>query len=545
MRLIGVVVALVVFLVFVAGPSSAAPACGDPDGSNSVTATDSLVVLKRAVNQPVSCLDCACDVNADARITATDSLIVLKKAVGSVRALGCFADASCATAQPTLDTLRPLAASPFALLALDGGIFDPAARHSVRLLTANGLALVTPAVGATAATVTAPVAPLMPSATSVQVFEESGDSLAYSNALGGLDIGSMPTAPTVPGTVTSDFLDGAVELGTDILSRLGGTSLDTPALRSAIEQNLAALSALGDEVDAIVSGAAEEFGLGTLGGTVMRVTADDLGAADSAILAMLLAQSGLEESGGQTVAVPFRAAAAAQTAGCGRPDALAYYNDQINGVATTASRPSYFGAGGGCAAEAFNTSFSIVGGAAAIGTGILVLGGAPAIALSLPAAALLYVTIGGSGGMIAVGGALGQTSEDARAIVKAGVAQIESAIQSAVIQQVLPNAAGTLWEMADGAKKLFDAFTGGGGPATTTTMQVSTTTVLSSTTTISTPSGGGNSCWCCCAWWDGCCTEFTCRESANDLSGSLGDSGNCFYYDSSLELCGTGYCESN
>ena len=84
------------------------------------------------------------------------------------------------------------------------------------------------------------------------------------------------------------------------------------------------------------------------------------------------------------------------------------------------------------------------------------LGGAPAIALALPAAAMLYVTIGASGGMIAVGGALGQTSEEARALVKEGVAQVESALQSAVTKSVLPEAVGNLYEMADGAKKIVE-----------------------------------------------------------------------------------------
>jgi len=74
-------------------------------------------------------------------------------------------------------------------------------------------------------------------------------------------------------------------------------------------------------------------------------------------------------------------------------------------------------AGAACGAQAFNDAFAVVGGAAAIGAGILALGGAPAIALSLPAAAVLCVTFAASGGMIAVGGALGQTSDEARALV--------------------------------------------------------------------------------------------------------------------------------
>lgn len=71
--------------------SCAVLACGDPDDSGSVTATDGLFVLRASVGAS-SCDPCVCDVDSTGGATpttATDALRVLQKAVGSTGELSC------------------------------------------------------------------------------------------------------------------------------------------------------------------------------------------------------------------------------------------------------------------------------------------------------------------------------------------------------------------------------------------------------------------------------------------------------------------------
>jgi hypothetical protein len=68
-------------------------ACGDPDNSAALTATDALFVLRAGLGL-TTCDACVCDVNASGGatpITASDALIVLSEAVGLAPGLSCSA----------------------------------------------------------------------------------------------------------------------------------------------------------------------------------------------------------------------------------------------------------------------------------------------------------------------------------------------------------------------------------------------------------------------------------------------------------------------
>jgi hypothetical protein len=62
--------------------------CGDINGDDRITATDSLFVLQTAVGLQM-CSVVLCDANGDGRITATDALVVLQAAVGLPVAMDC------------------------------------------------------------------------------------------------------------------------------------------------------------------------------------------------------------------------------------------------------------------------------------------------------------------------------------------------------------------------------------------------------------------------------------------------------------------------
>ncbi len=67
-------------------------ACGDPNDSGTVTATDALFALQSAVSAKVCDLT-VCDVNANGSVAASDALAILKKAVGGAVTLSCPAPA--------------------------------------------------------------------------------------------------------------------------------------------------------------------------------------------------------------------------------------------------------------------------------------------------------------------------------------------------------------------------------------------------------------------------------------------------------------------
>ncbi len=552
---------LVLALTLSADWAHADPSCGDADASQTIRATDALVVLKSAVGKPIECPLCACDVNGDGGKTTTDALLVLKRSVGAVEFLTCFAGQECETPEILLDDFQPVAASPCELVTANVNGLDAAADHFIRFFNDQGLSLVVPAVGATANTVTAATPPIqdggggaaVAGTVNLHVLEEGDSGTGASNALAGLDIEALPDGVNPAGTVTLDFLEGAIELCLELQQTVVGSAMDSEGMRQAIADTLAVLEGLQYETNEVVNDSQYTFPLGSIGDEEIVVGAGDLAQVDRVILAMLLAQANQPDPGGGSAGGGMHAGGAREAGACARADANDYFDDLKNGRPTDSSRTSYFGAGAGCAADAFNTAYAIVGGAAALGIGVLALGGAPVIALALPAAAVLYVNIAGAGGLIGLGGALGQTTEEARDLVEAGVNQVESTLRSMVAGKVLPKTVGTLHSMIQGAEKIHDEFAEGEPPTTvTTTTTLVTTTTTHPTTTIApvtttivtTTTLQQEDCWCCCAWWDGCCTEFTCREFATDQSGAIGDLGNCFYYAPWSNVCGTGWCES-
>lgn len=62
--------------------------CGDANGNGSISATDALVVLRRAVGGQ-ACDFCLCDPNQSSTVTASDALVVLKRGVGQTVSMLC------------------------------------------------------------------------------------------------------------------------------------------------------------------------------------------------------------------------------------------------------------------------------------------------------------------------------------------------------------------------------------------------------------------------------------------------------------------------
>src|SRR5258708_442084 len=198
-------------------------------------------------------------------------------------------------------------------------------------------------------------------------------------------------------------------------------------MRAALARQIDDLSNLEAQVETIVMDPTQSLSLGSVNGVDVLVTADQLRIVDSLIVSMLLAQANpstaaLAFGASDVGCMQSEATAAAQAATQGSNAELGpLFADYMNSRNTVICK----------AADAFNTGFLVVGAAGGVALGIAALAGAPAAALALGAAGVLYVTVAGAGGMIALGGALGSRTAGAGHLGIDGFLMIDDKIDSA------------------------------------------------------------------------------------------------------------------
>lgn len=514
------------FVSLAAPQALALPSCGDGNGSGSVNASDALLTLRKAVGIAADCATCACDVNADGRVNSADALAVLRRAVGAQPYLACITSPACQSPLPALANVGSSSVAPAALARPEISGLVKTGQSWLRFF-GGSLSLEVPAVSSDSDAISAAAPPLaagvLPPADGfrVQAIQRNGAAIAASNAVVGLTIPALPTGSHSIGSVTQDFLDGVIQRCTELAAQLPGH-----AIAANLTRTESALTTLRTAVAELRAGSKQKVELGRFGGKLVTLRRADLAESDAMLLASLKAQAQV----GST--------ARASAINCRQSDANAYYNDLLNNRPTTQSAPTYFTST--CAAEGFNIGYAVVLGSAALGTGVLVLGGAPAIALALPAAAVLYVSVAASGGLMAVGSSLAANSQDGVALIKEGVNRAESTMRQLVTGTLLPGASGTILDMAEAVKDLgqaFDLFTPPLNVTTTSNTTLSTVSPGSSSSTL--PQGNG--CYCCCAFWEGVSGNYTCRESLTPQQ-PAGDVSNCFEY--SQHFCDIDFCES-
>ena len=370
----------------------------------------------------------------------------------------------------TISSLSTSSAVPLSLLTITGSGFNPAAELAVRFFDdAQGYSLSIPVVAASSTTITVSVPPftLSPGTFSsgtvnVQVIQSS----SVSNTIGNFEIQNLPTSLADPGTVTLSFLKANVAVGWLLQNEIQGTSLDTTALNDSLSNQISNMETVASNVQALMQDPYQTFTIGEIEGTPITIDQNDLQSSDRMILAML---SGI----GPSASPPYMNSIepAQVSTGCMQTEASNYVQNcagedpevcrALGQELVYAPRQSI-----NCkTADAFNTAYLVVGGAGAVGIGVLALAGVPAIALALPAAAMLYVTVEGAGGMIAVGGALGQTTAGAAEMVQNGVQMVQDLIRDSIIKIPLSETAGNLYDIAMGSKSLIDAFTSAPPPS--------------------------------------------------------------------------------
>jgi hypothetical protein len=303
----------------------------------------------------------------------------------------------------------------------------------------------------------------------VQVIQKSGTNKVASNVISGFLIKDLVKPALPPGAVTLSFLNGAVSLAQNIQNNIKGTSMETASLDAANTAQVSHLTTLAGHVSAVVKGSSKSFNLGTIAGQSIILSSSDLLSVDRMIMGMLAEQAGVNKTAdsnynlqgylsfvsfpiGNQLPIP-------EFAENQRIDALDYYTALINGdPAYQQYALSYMGNSANSTAQAVSTGMNVVLGAGGVAMGILALGGAPEIALALPAAALLYVTIVGSGGEIGLGGALHNINvSGAKQFIQDGAERIEDYLESELVG-VLNETAGTLYSLFSDSKSLYHEF---------------------------------------------------------------------------------------
>lgn len=357
-------------------------------------------------------------------------------------------------------------APPFSLMRLSGSGFDPTNDLSVRFFDGRGFSVELPVVEATGTHLTVPVPVYVRSdtgligsnAVSWQIISRSPEETSLSQTFSDLQIGSLPSLAVAPGAVLSSLLKATVNLATDHLKAVSGSAWDTPAVKNALSTQIRTLTDLIDQVQRLATSPGQTFSLGSIGGKNLLVDQNHLRAVDQLLVGWLLAQSG-------EITAPLAKASWVPHQNNGISEAAAYAQAAIQGSGDLDARATSFLAAQqrmvSSTPDAVQTALQVVGGAGAVGIGLVLLF-APAeaafAAVALPTAALLYITVESGGGMIALGGALGQSTDAAKKLVQSGVENLEDLSYGAV-KAVLPQTAGAVAAISLGAKALKEAFT--------------------------------------------------------------------------------------
>ncbi len=381
------------------------------------------------------------------------------------------------SARPEINSLGLTDALPFTLLTITGSGFDPAAELSVRFFDDRGFSVKVPLVAVTATSVTVAVPPYLDARTgeissgyvNVQVIKTTGTASLPSSTLGGFHIQGLPIPTAPPGAITLSLLKASVRAAQSLQNGIKGTSLDTPALNAALSKEITDLSSFMASVQAVVQNQSLSVSLGSVSGKEVTINASSLRSSDQMIIGMALALANasaapLTEEGSPSLHLD------STSAGCMGTEASAFAQGAIQGdpeldrlAQDVLGAPNQSLA---CrTADSFGLGSKVVFGTAAVAIGLTVLV-ATAVASSevalaavaLSSAMVLAATIEGAGGMIAVGGALGQSNSDAVKLVQSGVDQFNELLLG-TFKVLVPETVGASILTLLGANSLVEAFT--------------------------------------------------------------------------------------
>ena len=354
-------------------------------------------------------------------------------------------------------------APPFSILTIAANGFDSAQPLSVRFFDSTGYRMEVAPIAVRSNSISVGVPPYLNLQTreiqaglvSLEILQTNGPSASVSRAVRGFLIWDLPRPPSTPGMITLNFLQGISDLGLSIQSRLPGTALETAEIRSAVSNYLGLLLPFQNQISNLTQNPAGNFPLATLGASSIPIDSQDLRNLDRSIVGFLQAQADALDPRAY-INLSFRQPQSVP----GSTEASTYITELLrdpDSAATSTARTAYFNVSSSLTPTAFAISYDIVGGGIAVGIGAALLLGAPLEAVALPTLALLAVTFEGAGGMVALGGALGQNSPGAAKFVQDGVGRLDGLLFSP-LKVFLSEAQGGLLALTLGGKAIYEAF---------------------------------------------------------------------------------------
>ncbi|MBI5938224.1 MAG: hypothetical protein HY850_10290 [Betaproteobacteria bacterium] len=350
--------------------------------------------------------------------------------------------------QPLIQGLGTISAQPGGVLTVTGAGFDPNASPSLRFTNASGYSVTVPAVAATATSLTVPVPPLIDTVSgefssggvSVQVTQANGSQV--SNSFAGLTLNALPGATNRPaGTLTLAFLKQALAMAQQHKATLPSSSLNNTQTVAAIDRQLSLLPALISAVEQIMASPSSAPAWGTIKGRTLTLDTQALRNSDRLLLSMLMAQAQAGGFAGTGCAVQNRASTLNQ----------AYYAS----TGQTMDIGTYGSEYGNCTVdEAVGKGFNFVIGTGTVAVALMAVAGAPAYALALPGAALLYLTVSEASFDFSLSSAFNDPGKALDGLNKLIQVPIDMLTNS-----VLPEAVGTVKDLYQGGKQMWDSLT--------------------------------------------------------------------------------------
>jgi len=366
---------------------------------------------------------------------------------------------------PVITFLSDSSAVPASQIAIKGSGFGTGENLSVRFSGKNNYLVDVPVIETREASVIVSVPPYISSAggffgsdtVNIRVIKKSGSGIIESNIIENFIIRGLPEPASAPGTVTLNFLNWEISNYNNILQEIQGTEMDIPSITDALSENIINLQSLAENINTVIQAPSSVFSLGSVNGVNIEIGQEELYQCDAYILAMYANLSDVpfysysvnlsaENTFSKLNILPCRSEAFDQIQAL---QGTGGYTDNSHYECVASSAP-----------DAVATAYYVVAGAGTVALGMLALAGAPAIALAVPAAAIIYATIMTSGMQITIGASLKNINNSAAvSAIHNGVDQIEDMCIGMLTGQVLPSTAGAVKDMYDGFKMLGKAFT--------------------------------------------------------------------------------------
>jgi streptogramin lyase len=374
---------------------------------------------------------------------------------------------------PVLTAFTPAAgAAPEALMTVTGTGFDPNGVVTLNLSDSSGYSVTIPVAAVTSTSVKVSVPPYISASTSafgsgtvnLEATQKSNGVSLASNTLSGFNIQALPTVPGTAGNSTLALIQADLAEAQKLQTSIAGTAQNTPAVASAIAQQVTDLQGLVTNIQNVVQNG-QSYSLGTVGGVDITVTPTNISDVDSLILAALQALAN------PTAGSLLKTAQAAPGPACFSAEASAFANSIAAGSSNLAQlaqdmleAPTTSSA---CnTSTAFASAYQIFGGAADTGLGIANGNGGGLVGGRLPGIVLFAATSDNASAAVGLNALTSPQLSTQVTSVQTAIANV-TAQSDPTANQLIARSSGALNAIVSGAQTVVT--TAAPPPATTTT----------------------------------------------------------------------------